>query len=266
MAARFWQELAHPDFAALDRERTVAVLPVAAVEQHGPHLPVGVDTIINQGILARAMALAESGPPVLVLPALSIGLSPEHRDFPGTLTLTAATMLRLVSEVAAGVVRVGISKLLFFNSHGGQPQLLELAAQELRTDHAMTAMVVNSWRLMRAAELFPASEIRDGILGSEQAIGNVADKLADLYGKVDAFANVHERIPVDAHVRDERHLAEIEAVWGAAPDLANFRRKVLTTPGFVRPLDMTASGHQGRPALLYQAGDGTVLQPAMLRP
>lgn len=56
------------------------------------------------------------------------------------------------------------------------------------------------------------------------------------------------------------------AVWGAAPDLANFRRKVLTTPGFVRPLDMTASGHQGRPALLYQAGDGTVLQPAMLRP
>lgn len=163
MAARFWQELGHPDFAALDRERTVAVLPVAAVEQHGPHLPVGVDAIINQGILARAMALAESGPPVLVLPPLNIGLSPEHRDFPGTLTLTAATMLQLVSEVAAGVVRVGLRKLLFFNSHGGQPQLLELVAQELRTDHAMTAMVVNSWRLMRSADLFPASEIREGI-------------------------------------------------------------------------------------------------------
>lgn len=163
MGPRYWQELAHPDFAALDHERTVAVLPVAATEQHGPHLPLGVDAIINRAILARAVALAADGPPVLVLPPLDVGLSPEHRDFPGTLTLSAATMLPLVREIAAGVLRAGLAKLMFFNSHGGQPQLLELAAQELRAEHGAMAMVVNSWRLMRTAELFPAAEIREGI-------------------------------------------------------------------------------------------------------
>src|SRR5581483_4185303 len=100
---------------------------------------------------------------VVILPALSVGLSPEHRDFPGSLTLSAETTLRLVLETGAGVARAGLRKLVLFNSHGGQPGLLEAAAQEFRSAQAMVAMVVNSWRLMRPADFFPPHEREAGI-------------------------------------------------------------------------------------------------------
>lgn len=163
MTARYWKDLTTEDFAALDPARQVVILPAAAVEQHGPHLPLGTDAMINAGVLARAVELVSLEVPVLVLPALTIGISPEHRDFPGTLSLSAETMLRTLVETGESVVRAGLRKLILFNSHGGQPQALELAAQELRTRHAVAAVVANSWRLMRPAEFFPAAEREAGI-------------------------------------------------------------------------------------------------------
>jgi creatinine amidohydrolase len=165
MTARYWKDLTTEDFAALDSARQVAILPAAAVEQHGPHLPLGTDAMINAGILARAMDLVPMEIPVVVLPALTIGLSPEHRDFPGTLSVSAKTLLRTVNETCDSVVRAGLRKLILFNSHGGQPQALELAAQELRTRHSAVAVVANSWRMMRPADFFPAAEREAGIHG-----------------------------------------------------------------------------------------------------
>src|SRR5579885_1707090 len=113
---RFWQEMTTAEIAALDAARVIAVLPVAAIEQHGPHLPLAVDAIINEGILARSLALLPAALPVTVLPMLPIGRSDEHLGFPGTLSLGAETIIRLWGEVAEGVARAGIRKLVLFNS------------------------------------------------------------------------------------------------------------------------------------------------------
>jgi creatinine amidohydrolase len=130
---RYWQDLSWTDFAGLPAD-TVAVLPIAAVEQHGPHLPVSVDATINAGILARTIALLPAECSVLVLPMQSVGLSVEHVRFPGTLTLSPTTLLALLGEIGRSVRRAGLRRLVFFNSHGGQPQALDIAARALRPE------------------------------------------------------------------------------------------------------------------------------------
>jgi creatinine amidohydrolase len=163
VTARFWQELTTEDVAAFDRARTVAVLPAAAIEQHGPHLPLGTDAMINEGVLTRAVALVPADLPMVVLPMLSIGTSGEHRDFSGTLLLSARTLLDVVTEAAEGVVRAGLRKLVLFNSHGGQPQVLEMVAQDLRTRHGMVVVVANAWRMMDREALLPPAEREAGL-------------------------------------------------------------------------------------------------------
>jgi creatinine amidohydrolase len=158
-----WQELRSPEFDALDPERTVAVLPVGAVEQHGPHLPIMVDACLNEAIVERALGLLPEGTPVLVLPMTSAGKSDEHRDFKGTLTLSAETLLRVWHEIGVSVRRAGVRKLLLLNSHGGQPQVMQIVARRLRIEQGMLAVAANwfSWGLPPG--LFPEAEVRHGI-------------------------------------------------------------------------------------------------------
>lgn len=159
----FWQDLASPEFVSLDPERTVALLPVAAIEQHGPHLPVSVDATINQGVVARAMELAPSGLPLLVLPMQSIGKSNEHIAYPGTLTLGYETLVRVWTEIGASVARAGVRKIILLNSHGGQIAPMQVTARELRIHHRMLA-VAASWFAFGPPEgLLDAMERRHGI-------------------------------------------------------------------------------------------------------
>src|SRR3954467_7113963 len=102
---RFWSQLTTRDFAALDVAATVAVLPLGATEQHGPHLPLGVDSTLADGIVAAALPLLPAELNVLFLPTQPIGLTPEHANFPGTLTLSSGTLLRLWHEIGASVAR-----------------------------------------------------------------------------------------------------------------------------------------------------------------
>ena len=127
-----WADLCSTDFAALDPARTVALLPVAAIEQHGPHLPLSVDADLVEGVLAAAAAHCEPLWPVYVLPTQAVGYSSEHQRFAGTLTLQPDTVLRLWLELGQSVARAGVRKLLLFNGHGGHNGLLEVAARELR--------------------------------------------------------------------------------------------------------------------------------------
>ena len=99
---RHWSQLTTRDFAALDAASTVAVLPLGATEQHGPHLPLGVDTVLADGIVAASLPLLPAELPVLFLPTQQIGLSPEHARFAGTLTLSAETLIRVWNEIGAG--------------------------------------------------------------------------------------------------------------------------------------------------------------------
>jgi creatinine amidohydrolase len=167
LKSRWWWDLTTCDFAALDAERQVAIVPVGAVEQHGPHLPVGVDAAINAGIVARAVELMPQGLPALVLPMTPVGKSDEHLLFPGTLTLSHETLGRVWYELGECVHRAGLRKILFFNSHGGQPQLLEIVCRDLRVKRCMFALTTMWGRLVDMTDLVDAAEIRHGIHGGQ---------------------------------------------------------------------------------------------------
>lgn len=132
-ALRRWADLCTTDFPRLDPARTVAVLPVAAIEQHGPHLPLSVDADLLEGVLAAAGPHLPPDCPAYLLPTQSVGLSPEHQRFPGTLTLRPETVLRLWTEIGESVARAGLRKLLICNSHGGHAGIMDLVARDLRT-------------------------------------------------------------------------------------------------------------------------------------
>ncbi|MGE0734556.1 MAG: creatininase family protein [Alphaproteobacteria bacterium] len=161
--SRFWQDWSTIDFARADLGRTIALLPVAATEQHGPHLPVSVDARINAALVARTLERLPGKFPILVLPMQHVGVSPEHGDFPGTLSVSAETMIRLMTEIGQGVAAAGIGRLVLFNSHGGQPQILDIVAQRLRAERNLLTFPINAYRFWRAEDHFPAEEGQHGI-------------------------------------------------------------------------------------------------------
>lgn len=163
MPARFWHDLTWPEFAALDKSRTVAVLPIAATEQHGPHLTVSVDTTINEGVVAAAMGAIPADVECLVLPTQAVGVSVEHGRFPGSLTLRPETALAAWEEIGAAVAAAGVRRLLLLNSHGGQPQIAEIVCRRLRIAHRMFAATAMWNRLIRLEDLVAADELRFGI-------------------------------------------------------------------------------------------------------
>ncbi len=165
LPSRFWSDLTTLDFAGLDPASTVAVLPLGATEQHGPHLPLGVDTRLVDGIIAAALVLLPVELPVLFLPTQAIGLSPEHASFAGTLSLSADTLMRLWKDIGAGVARSGVKKLVLFNAHGGHVGAMDVVARELRQAHDLIVYSV-SWFNLPLAEAnaqFDANEHRFGV-------------------------------------------------------------------------------------------------------
>ncbi len=167
LPTKYWAEMTWRDFAAADMSRVIAVLPVAAIEQHGPHLPVGVDTFINEGYLARAVERVPSDLPVLILPLQAIGKSNEHIEYPGTLTLSMETVTRAWIEIGESVARTGCRKLIFMNSHGGNVPVLGAVVRELRVRFSMLA-VHAGWHALGYPEgLFSARERAHGIHGGD---------------------------------------------------------------------------------------------------
>jgi creatinine amidohydrolase len=169
LPSRHWADLSTRDFAALQASGAcadvVAVLPVAAIEQHGPHLPVSVDATLVDGIVAASIPHLPADAPVLFLPTQQVGKSTEHIRFPGTLTLSAETVIRLWCEIGESVARAGVRKLVLFNSHGGQVSLMDIVARELRTRCDMLCYSVNWYNLPldEANRQFSAGEHRFGI-------------------------------------------------------------------------------------------------------
>ncbi len=137
MRSGYWQDLTTTDFARVDPEATVALLPVAAIEQHGPHLPLSTDAVINEGIVRAALERMTGPPALLILPAQNVGLSPEHTSFAGTLSIRDTTLLDAWTDLGRGVARTGVRKLIVFNTHGGQKALIDLLAVRLRTELGM---------------------------------------------------------------------------------------------------------------------------------
>jgi creatinine amidohydrolase len=163
--SRHWQELCTTDFASLDAERTVVLLPVAAVEQHGPHLPLATDALINEAVVCAALAVLPADASVLVLPALPVGDSLEHSAYPGTLVADMDHLLGLWLSVGRSVARAGLRKLVIFNSHGGQRAHVDQAALRLRVAHRMLVVRAHSFALGMPPGLFDVDELAHGIHG-----------------------------------------------------------------------------------------------------
>ena len=161
---RHWQDLAWTDFGVLPPD-TVAILPVAAVEQHGPHLPVSVDATINAGLLARTLELLPPDATVLALPMQSVGLSVEHVRFPGTLTLSAETLIAVLTEIGRSVASAGVGRLVILNSHGGQPQVVDIVCRRLRADKMFAVSCMASRLGLPGSVVLSRDEERHGIHG-----------------------------------------------------------------------------------------------------
>ncbi len=159
-----WQDIAGAAGATL---RWIAVLPLAAVEQHGPHLPLGVDTYIAEAYLARVQALLPATLPVTFLPVQRIGVSAEHLSYPGTLTHSAATAMAAWTELGESLARAGVRKLVLVTSHGGNVAAMESVARDLRTRLGMLAVTVGWHRFGYPDGVFSAEEKRHGIHGGD---------------------------------------------------------------------------------------------------
>lgn len=140
MTRRDWAEYRAHEYAAIDPERTLAILPTAAIEQHGPHLPVGVDMMIMEGMLARLRAACPADLDIRILPVQAVGKSNEHLHAAGTLTLTAETALRAWVEIGLSIARAGVRKVALINSHGGNLDLVSILSRELRVQAGMRAV------------------------------------------------------------------------------------------------------------------------------
>ena len=160
-----WERLTTADFAGGVPEHAVALLPVAAVEQHGPHLPLGTDAILTDAIVDAARAKEASAATVLRLPTQRIGLSPEHLAFPGTLSLEAETVIAAWTAIGASVARAGVRKLVILNGHGGQTGLVDVVATRLRVAHGMTVVRATTFRLLGDSVDLGEREERFGLHG-----------------------------------------------------------------------------------------------------
>lgn len=160
-----WTELRLSDVDKADASHWIAVLPLAATEQHGPHLPFETDTRIAQAYLARVHEIVPDNMPVTFLPIEPVGISTEHIAYPGTLTLATDAALNKWMDLGDAVANAGIRKLIIITSHGGNSAAMALIAQDLRAKHEMLA-VTTSWSRFGAPEgLFSTDEIRFGIHG-----------------------------------------------------------------------------------------------------
>lgn len=197
-----WRDMGWQDFGAIDSARAVAVMPVAAIEQHGPHLPVSVDSDLNAGIVAAAAPLVGDDVPVYLLPQLPVGKSNEHGAYPGTLSIGAATLIAMWTDIADSVVRAGFRKLLIFNSHGGQPQLVDVVVRDLRVRHGMFAVAASSYALGLPDGLFDAREELYGIHAGDIETSMMMHLRPDVVhtDKIDDFPSAGQAIERDHEV------------------------------------------------------------------
>ena len=165
--ARNFAYLSWKQVDALSREDTLLVLPTAAIEQHGHHLPLATDTLINNYMLGRALALLADEMAVYALPPVCYGKSNEHIGFPGTLSVSAATFMAVIRDLGASIAASGFKKLALFNTHGGNAALVDVMARDLRAEFGL-----------RTFTLFgSAGALFEGLNPQERAYGFHAGEL-----------------------------------------------------------------------------------------
>jgi creatinine amidohydrolase len=159
---RLWAELRGPEFAGLAPE-TIAVLPVGSAEQHGPHLPLNTDFVVADSLARDVAAVHGDDLGLLLLPSLAVSKSNEHAWSPGTLWLSAATLLAVLDDIARCVATTPVRKLVFLNGHGGNSALLQVASRDVRLAHGLATFVMHPSVPPDQGGSSPADELGMGI-------------------------------------------------------------------------------------------------------
>jgi creatinine amidohydrolase/Fe(II)-dependent formamide hydrolase-like protein len=165
--ARYLARLTSPDVAELDKDEGVVILPIGAVEQHGPHLPLLTDTLIVTHVLDATLAQLPVDVRAWALPPLSYGKSTEHLAFPGTVSLSAATLLAVLHDIAASLQQAGFRRLAFLNGHGGNMALVDVAARDIRAATGLMCFCIHPGAFTDAPFEITPQEMRWGIHAGE---------------------------------------------------------------------------------------------------
>jgi creatinine amidohydrolase len=239
----WWGDFPTTGFTDIDPEATIAVLPVAAIEQHGPHLPVSTDTSIMQGMLETMIPLVPDDLDLRILPIQAVGKSNEHVHAPGTLTLSPLASIQGWAELGASVARAGVRKIVVVNSHGGNEEIMGIVTRELRVAFKMLAVKTSWMRFGTPEGMFPDSEHRYGIHGGDVETSLMLHFRPDLVdmGKAQDFRSNVEHAEADFALL--RHTGTHAFAW-IASDL---------NPHGVVGNAAAASADKGRQTALHQA-------------
>lgn len=216
MAHHLWGDLKARELSALVDDRTVALLPIGAIEQHGPHLPLNTDAVLAECIATDTAALVE-GATILQLPCFAIAKSDEHTGFAGMLSFDAATLQAMLMQIGRSLHASGIRRLVILNAHGGNVPVLQLAARALRIELGMFC-VVAGWMSMGVPEgLLPASEAADGIHGG------LVETAAMLHYRPDLVDMSYAKnfVPASRKVMEENQILRITGPVGAGWTMAD---------------------------------------------
>lgn len=200
----WWGEYPSTAYRAIDPMETIAILPVAAIEQHGPHLPVCVDAAINRGYLDALAGVLPDDIDVRILPVQEIGKSNEHLRFPGTLTLPATALIEVWTEIGLSVARAGIRKLIIVNSHGGNEDIIGIVSRELRIRASMLVVKASWARLSKPQGVYSERESKFGIHGGDAETSlmlHFRPDLVDMTRAVDFRSTAEEDEATFAHLR-----------------------------------------------------------------
>jgi len=162
---RDWADIRWSETDAATRAQWIAVLPLAATEQHGPHLPLTTDTLIAEAFLSEVRRILPNDIPATFLPVEAIGISTEHIAYPGTVTLPYDVAIENWLTICETIAKSGLKKIVMVSSHGGNSAAMSIVAQELRARHDMLAVTTNWHRFGIPPGLFPDSEVKHGVHG-----------------------------------------------------------------------------------------------------
>ena len=243
----WWGDYRTTEYASIDPEATIAVLPVAAIEQHGPHLPVSTDTTIMHGMLETVIARLPADLDIRILPVQAVGKSNEHLHAPGTLTLPPAVLIEAWSELGISVARAGVRKLVVVNSHGGNEEIMGIVTRELRVRENMLAVKTSWQRFGRPAGMYTELEDRHGIHGGDVETSLMLHFRPDLVDMTKADNFVSQVALAEAEFALLRHTGTHAFAWIASD---------LNPHGVVGDASV-ATAHKGRLTAEHQA-DGFI--------
>lgn len=199
----FWADYRTTEYQSIDPQRTIAILPTAAIEQHGPHLPVGVDTMINQGMLDTLCTRIPDDLDIRILPVQAVGKSNEHLHAPGTLTLPVDVAIKLWVEIGLSVARAGVRKLAIINSHGGNLDIIGIVSRELRVQANMLVGKSQWTSFGHPDDMYPQHEQKFGIHGGDVETSlmlHFRPELVDMEKAMD-FRSTAEELAPEAQLR-----------------------------------------------------------------